>query len=70
MVGNGWEWVELIKLQVCNRLHKNLSYDESLSRQPGAWLEEKNIFTCMQSQNLKKYPILKFKIIPEHVSFL
>ena len=35
-------------------LYQDLSYDESLSGQPGAWLVKKNIFICMQSQNIKK----------------
>ena len=41
-------------------LYQDLSDDESLTGQPGDWLVRKNIFMCMQSQNFKKYLILKF----------
>ena len=35
-------------------INQDLSYDESLSGQPGAWLVKKIFFICMQSQNFKK----------------
>ena len=50
------------KLSVCE-IYQDLSYDDSLSGRPGAWLVKKIFFICMQSQNLKKNLILKFKII-------
>ena len=36
------------------KIHQDLSYDDSLSGRPGAWLVKKIFFICMQSQNLKK----------------
>ena len=33
------------------RIYQDLSYDESLSGQPGAWPVKKNMFICMQSEN-------------------
>ena len=44
-------------------LYQDLSYDESLSGQLGAWLVNKVSFICMQSQNLREDLIFKFKII-------
>ena len=41
---------------------QDLSYDESLTGQPGAWLEKKIFFICMQSQNFKTNLILKFEM--------
>ena len=46
-----------------NSVDQDLSYDESLSGRPGAWLVKKLFIVCMQSQNLKKDFILKFIII-------
>ena len=44
-------------------LYQDLSYDEILAGRPEAWLVKKICIICMQSQNLKKYLILKFKVI-------
>ena len=57
---NNWLILDQFIL-VC--IYQDLSYDESLSGRPGAWLEKKIFFICMQSQILKKDLILKFKII-------
>ena len=46
-------------------LYQDLSYDESFSGRPGDWLVKKIFFIWLQSQNLNKDLILKFKMIYE-----
>ena len=51
------------KRAACQRLYQDLRQGEILAGRPGAWLVKKKCFKCMQSQNLKKDLILKFKMI-------
>ena len=58
----GGSVVFVLAISKVEDLDQDLSYDESLSGRPGAWLV-KFFFICMQSQNFKKNLILKFKTI-------
>ena len=72
--GPGPEWLALEEStniwSLYNPLiNQDLSYDESLSGQPGAWLVKENKFYMHAITKLKKDLLLKFKMI-SRTSFL